>query len=175
MLVIPSRTCGDVCRFLKRQPHLAKSLLQRIRETHQECLAGLEGGISKGGQESQAGGARGAGKSVPSGKGPAGAGGGGGEALGSDDAGHAGGAIQAGGDSWFEQDALTLVPLFADHESRGEMNFLNKSSGAMSLGADVAGLASSIGQGGNLAGFLRDLGYTCCSSLVSLRQAIRVR
>lgn len=55
------------------------------------------------------------------------------------------------------------------------MNFLNKTQGAMSLAADVAGIASGIGRGGSLAGFLRDLGHTCCSTPAALRQAIRVR
>lgn len=72
-----------------------------------------------------------------------------------------------------EADVLALVPLFTDHT--GEMNFLNKTSGAMSLTSDVAGIANSIGQGGSLAGFLKDLGHTCCSSPAALRQAIRVR
>lgn len=72
----------------------------------------------------------------------------------------------------FEADALALVPLFTDHT--GEMNFLNKTSGAMSLTSDVAGIANSIGQGGSLAGFLKDLGHTCCSSPGALRHAIRV-
>lgn len=149
------------------QPHLAKSLLQQIREAHQECLVGLEGGSTREGS-TEAGGARGAGRSGGGGKGAGG--GGGGEAAAT--AADAGGAVPSS--SWLEADALALVPLFADHASTGEMNFLNKSIGAMSLTADVAGIASSIGQGGNLAGFLRDLGYTCCSSPASLRQAIRV-
>lgn len=71
-----------------------------------------------------------------------------------------------------ESDALALVPLFTDHTE--EMNYLNNTSGAMSLATDIAGIASSIGQGGSLAGFLRDLGHTCCSSPGALRQAIRV-
>lgn len=54
------------------------------------------------------------------------------------------------------------------------MNYLNKTSGAMSLSADVAGIANSIGQGGSLAGFLKDLGHTSSSSPGALRQAIRV-
>lgn len=143
------------------QPHLTKSLLEQIREVHQENLVtGLEG-ASKEGKET--GGARGAGRKAS-----------GGEEAASASGGSGGGAVSEA--SWYETDALGLVPFFSEQASTtaGDMNFLNKTSGAMSLAADVAGIASSIGQGGNLAGFLRDLGHTCSSSPASLRQAIRV-
>ena len=140
---------------------MAKTLLEQIREAHKEgLLAGLlEGGFREG---TEAGGKA--------------AGGGGGEEAISASAGSGGNA--ASSSAWYEADALALVPFFSEQASSiagGEMNFLNKTSGAMSLAADVAGIANSIGQGGNLAGFLRDLGHTCCSNPASLRQAIRVR
>lgn len=138
---------------------MAKSLLEHIREAHQDCLKGVDGGT---------GGARAAPASKGKGSAAGGGGGGGGGAPSS-------AAAAAPSTGWYEADALALVPLFAEHaSSTGEMNFLNKTSGAMSLAADVAGIASSIGQEGSLAGFLRDLGHTCCSSTASLRQAIRV-
>lgn len=158
---------------------MAKSLLVHIREAHQDCLKGVDGtgaaaaaAVGKGNKGSSASGSggeasRGQEPGAPWGSTAAGGGGGGAPSL-------AGGVPPNSG--WFEADALALVPLFAEHaSSTGEMNFLNKTSGAMSLAADVAGIASSIGQEGSLAGFLMDLGHTCCSSTTSLRQAIRVR
>lgn len=132
-----------------------------------ELLVGLEGGNTS----TERRGAGRIGTGTAGGKGAVG-GSGGGESLNERGA---SGSIQSS--AWFESDALALAPLFAgEHQTRsGEMNFLNSTSGAMSLAADVAGIASSIGQGGSLAGFLRDLGHTCCSSPASLRQAIRVR
>lgn len=161
------------------QPDLTKSLLEQIREAHQDYLKGVDGtpreekGKGKGNN-------KGKGKGAATGSG---SGGGGGEAAaaaagpwGTAAAGGGGGGGTPSSAAWYEADALALVPLFSEHaSSTGEMNFLNKTTGAMSLAADVAGIASSIGQGGSLAGFLRDLGHTCCSTTSSLRQAIRVR
>lgn len=67
---------------------------------------------------------------------------------------------------------MALIPLFSNQNL--EMNYLNKTNGAISLPAGVAGIASSIGQGGNLAQFLGELGHSCSSSPAALRQAIRV-
>lgn len=151
---------------------MAKSLLQQIRESHQEYLAGLEGGFKEG---TEAGGARGAGRAESAGRGAAGGGGGGGEAGGGTAAAADAGGVAPSRSSLLDADALALLPLFSDSAATGGMNFLNKTGGAMSLGVDVADIASRIGQGGSLAGFLKDLGHTCCSSTGALRQAIRVR
>ncbi|CAM9443097.1 unnamed protein product [Choristocarpus tenellus] len=142
------------------QPHLAKGLLHQIREAHQE-LAQLAFGHEI---EGDTGGGQGVGR-VDTGGGPGGGsvGGGGGSVA---------TAPGSGSDSAFlEAEALALVPLFVEHTS--EMNYLNQTGGAASLAADVAGIASSIGRGGNLSLFLRDLGHTCCSNAPTLRQAIR--
>ncbi|CAM9387832.1 unnamed protein product, partial [Sphacelaria rigidula] len=140
------------------QPHLGTSLLQQIREAHQELLAGLEGESGKG--NDGGGGFASGGSSSGGNKSTAG-----GDAVSSAT------SLQGSTSTLSEADVLALVPLFTDHT--GEMNFLNKTSGAMSLTSDVAGIANSIGQGGSLAGFLKDLGHTCCSSPAALRQAIR--
>lgn len=140
---------------------MAKSLLEQIREAHQDCLKGVDGTGTAG---KGSGGGREAAKGESGGP------------WGAATAGGGGGGAPSSFSAWYEADALALVPLFAEHaSSTGEMNFLNKTNGAMSLAADVAGIANSIGQGGSLAGFLRDLGHTCCSTTTSLRQAIRVR
>lgn len=147
---------------------MAKSLLEQIREAHQDCLKGVDG-TGKAAAAAAGKGNNNKGVSASGSGGEAAKGGSGGAPSSS----QSGGVPSSG---WYEADALALVPLFAEHaSSTGEMNFLNKTSGAMSLAADVAGIASSIGQEGSLAGFLRDLGHTCCSTTASLRQAIRVR
>ncbi|CAM9552602.1 unnamed protein product, partial [Ectocarpus sp. 12 AP-2014] len=160
---------------VSEQPDLAKSLLEQIREAHQDYLRGLDGSTGASGGKGPAAGGSGGG-------GEAGRGSGGDQQQGgkSPSGGSAGGAGGGGGggapssSAWLEADALALAPLFAEHASSvGEMNFLNKTQGAMSLAADVAGIASGIGRGGSLAGFLRDLGHTCCSTPAALRQAIR--
>lgn len=167
---------GTPCNPFRPQPDLAKSLLEQIREAHQDYLRGLDGcSGASGGKGPAAGGSggggeagRGSGGDQQGGKSPPG----GSAGRGSEGAG--GGAPSSS--AWLEADALALAPLFAEHASSvGEMNFLNKTQGAMSLAADVAGIASGIGRGGSLAGFLRDLGHTCCSTPAALRQAIRVR
>lgn len=162
-----SCTLAHRCPLPDSQPDLAKSLLEQIRESHQDYIKVLDG------------------TSDTAGRGAKGGSGGGGEAAAGAgvkrDPGDTSGGSGAGGGApsaaaWVEADALALVPLFAEQTtSTGEMNFLNNTGGAMSLAADVAGIARSIGQGGiSLAGFLRDLGHTCCSSTAALRQAIRV-
>lgn len=153
---------------------MAKSLLEQIREAHQDCLKGVDGTKRAAAAAAAAGKGKGSSASGSGGEAPAAAKEPG-APWGSTATGGGGGGAPPSSSGWYEADALALVPLFAEHaSSAGEMNFLNKTSGAMSLAADVAGIASSIGQEGSLAGFLRDLGHTCCSSTASLRQAIRV-
>ncbi|CAM9995344.1 unnamed protein product [Discosporangium mesarthrocarpum] len=159
------------------QPNLARTLLEHIRESHRDLAQRALDGGGTGGQGATGGGSRGGGGGrgkSGSGGGPGGVGGGtsaGGAAAGAGAGAGGGESSLSSSEEFFRAEALSLVPLFVD---QAEMNFLNRTGGAASLAADVGGIASSIGLGGiSLAGFLRELGHSCCSGPATLRQAIR--
>ncbi|CAM9404481.1 unnamed protein product [Chrysoparadoxa australica] len=70
---------------------------------------------------------------------------------------------------------LCLRPLFVKggaSVAAGEMNYLNETSRAMSLGKDMSVIAGSISATSSLSAFLCDLGASCSMTVPAFRQAV---